>query len=66
MPKYTMELNAVVGGLNTIIIDVTEDYSIGQSVTISPTSDMAIYNRNGISVELTPGVSIIGTITDRS
>jgi len=66
MPKYTMELNAVVGGLNTIIIDVPEDYSIGQSVTISPTSDMAIYNRNGISVELTPGVSIIGTITDRS
>jgi hypothetical protein len=66
MPKYTMELNAVVGGLDTIIIDVPEDYSIGQSVTISPTSDMAIYNRNGISVVLTPGVSIIGTITDRS
>ena len=65
MPKYTMELNAVVGGLDTIIIDVPEDYSIGQSVTISPTSDMAIYNRNGISVVLTPGVSIIGTITDR-
>ena len=66
MPKYTMELNAVVGGLDTIIIDVPEDYSIGQSVTISPTSDMAIYNRNGISVVLTPGISIIGTITDRS
>jgi hypothetical protein len=66
MPKYTMKLNAVVGGLDTIIIDVPEDYSIGQSVTISPTSDMAIYNRNGISVVLTPGVSIIGTITDRS
>ena len=66
MPKYTMELNAVVGGLDTIIIDVPEDYSIGQSVTISPTSDMAIYNRNGISVVLTPGVSITGTITDRS
>jgi hypothetical protein len=66
MPKYTMELNAVVGGLDTIIIDVPEDYSIGQSVTISPTSDMAIYNRNGISVVLTPGVPIIGTITDRS
>ena len=66
MPKYTIKLNAVTGGLDTIVIDVPEDYSIGQSVTISPTSDMAISNQNGISVVLTPGVSITGTITERS
>jgi hypothetical protein len=55
-----------MAGVDTVVIDDQNDYSIGQSVTISPKSDMTITDQNGNSVELTPGVSITGTITDKS
>jgi hypothetical protein len=55
-----------MAGVDTVVIDDQNDYSIGQSVTISPKSDMTITDQNGNSVGLTPGVSITGTITDKS
>lgn len=66
MPKYTIKLNVVMAGVDTVVIDDQNDYSIGQSVTISPKSDVTITDQKGNSVGLTPGVSIAGTITDKS
>ncbi len=66
MPKYTIKLNVVMAGVDTVVIDDYDDYSIGQSVTISPRSDMTITDQNGNSIRLTPGVSITGKIIDKS
>ena len=66
MSRYTIELNVVMAGVDTIVIDDQSDYSIGQSVTISPTRDMNITDKNGNSVGLSPGVSVTGKITDKS
>lgn len=42
MPRYTIKLNVVMAGVDTVVIDDQNDYSIGQSVTISPRSNMTI------------------------
>jgi len=61
MPKYTIKLNVVMMGMDTITIDVPNDYQIGQSVSISPTSNITIQGPSG-SVSLGPGVTISGTV----
>jgi len=65
MSKYTIKLNVVMAGVDTVVIEDPNDYSIGHPITITPTSEMTISDQNGNSVGLTPGVSITGTIIEK-
>lgn len=62
MPRYTIKMNVVIMGLDTVVIDTPEEYEVGQTVSVSPTSGMTIRDKNGSAVDLSPGVSISGTI----
>jgi len=66
MPRYTIKMNVVIMGLETIVIDSPDEYEVGQTVTITPRENMTVRNQNGNSVSLTPGVSITGTVTAKS
>ena len=66
MPRYTIKMNVVIMGLETIVIDSPDEYEVGQTVTITPRENMTVRNQNGNSVSLTPGISITGTVTAKS
>lgn len=62
MPRYTIRMNVVLMGLHTIVLETPEEYEVGQTVSVSPSSGMTIRDQNGNAVSLSPGVSISGTI----
>lgn len=63
MPRYTIKLNVVMMGLDTIVIDTPDEFEVGQTVSISPQQNMKVQDQNGNSVSLSPGVTITGTVT---
>ena len=65
MPRYTIRMNVVMAGLKTIVVDLPDDFAVGQNVSISPTANMTITNPSGGSVSLTPGVTVSGTIVSK-
>lgn len=64
MPRYTIKLNVVMMGMDTITIDDPNDYQVGQTVSLSPTSNITVQGPTG-SVSLGPGVTISGTVVSK-
>jgi hypothetical protein len=54
-----------MAGVDTVVIDDSKDYSIGQSIAVSPSNNTTITDKNGKLVEFSPGVSITGIIMDK-
>lgn len=65
MPKYTIMISSKMAGVDTVVIDDSKDYSIGQSIAVSPSNNTTITDKNGKLVEFSPGVSITGIIMDK-
>jgi hypothetical protein len=65
MPRYTIKMNVVMMGLETIIIDDPADYQVGQTISISPKVPMTVQDQNGNGVTISPGVSMAGTVIDK-
>lgn len=65
MPRYTIKLNVVMSGQDTIVIDDDREFEVETSITFSPTSTMIVSDGKGGSVTLQPGVSISGTVVKR-
>jgi hypothetical protein len=61
MPKYTIRLDTVIMGMDTLTIDVLDEYEVGQTISISPTSHINVQSDEG-SVTLGPEVTISGTV----
>jgi hypothetical protein len=61
MPKYTIRLDTVIMGMDTITIDVLDEYQIGQTISISPNSHINVQSGDD-SVTLGPEVTISGTV----
>ncbi len=65
MHKYTIRMNVIIMGLENIVIETSQEFKIGQSITISPTQNLKVQDTKGNYVELTPGVSMSGTIVSK-
>ena len=65
MPRYTVMVSSKMVGVDTVVIDDRKDYAIGQSIAVSPSTNITITDTNGKLVKFAPGVSITGIITDK-
>jgi hypothetical protein len=65
MPRYTIRMNVVMMGLDKMVIDDSNDFQIGQTISISPKVPMTVQNQDGGSVTITPGITMTGTIIDK-
>ncbi len=65
MPRYTIKMNVVMMGLETIIIDDPADYQVGQTISISPKVPLTVQDQNENGVTISPGVSMTGTVIDK-
>ena len=65
MPRYTIKSNVAFSGKDTIVVDVDQEFKVGDPVTISPKQTMVVSSPDGGSVTLTPGVSFTGTVTEK-
>ncbi len=61
MPRYTIQLDSVIMGMNTIIIDVPDEYQVGQTVSISPTKHINVQSEDD-SVTIGPEITISGKV----
>ena len=62
MAKYTIKMNVVVMGLETIVVNTPQEFEVGKSVTITPTQTMKVQDQNGNSVTIPPSVTMSGTV----
>jgi len=60
--RYTIKLNVVMSGVDQIDVDDSNNYDIGQTVSISPKQAMSFQSKSG-SVTINPGVTITGKVT---
>jgi hypothetical protein len=63
MPRYTIKLNVAFFGKDTLVLDLPNDFTVGQTVSITPNQSMQITDPSRGSVALTPGVTVTGTVT---
>ncbi len=65
MSIYTIKMNDIKKGLETIIMEDAEEYHIGQTISISPRTPIWVLDQHGNSVTISPGASITGTVIDK-
>jgi hypothetical protein len=65
MPRYTVKMNVVMMGLETIIIDDPADYQVGQAISIAPKVPITVQDQRGNGITISPGISMTGTIIDK-
>jgi hypothetical protein len=64
MPKYTIQLDSVIMGMDTITIDVPDEYQVSQNVSISPAKHINVQSEDD-AVTLGPEVTISGKVVSR-
>lgn len=62
MSRYTIKLDVVMMGIDTIVVDIPEEYQVGQKVRVSPRKNLTIRNQNGGSISMGSNVFISGTV----